>query len=96
MIEKPTPRFEVVRGDKDLVMELSMAAQTVLRNLPDAIDMLIDHDEVREKRKEIILWTNQQLIEYLKSDILFSDLKTASTTWAVLDVAKGKTVPPVA
>lgn len=90
------PRFEIIRGGKDPQIELSFALQEVLSHLPEKIDSLIDMDTVLEKREEFISWTDDELLAYLRGENLFADSKTASATWAVMDIVKGKTVPPIA
>ena len=87
------PKFEVIKGGKDIIMELSSRLQEVLKNLPDNVGTLVDTDVVLEKRREIMLWENDELLAYLQGDDLFSDPEKACTTWAVMDVTKGKTVP---
>lgn len=82
--------FSVIKGDIEHLMELSSALQSVLKKLPDGVDALINREHVLEKKAEVLLWSNQELIEYLSKDNLFADAITAITTWAVMDVAKSK------
>lgn len=87
------PRFEVIRGSQDFVMELSIAVQNVLQTLPD--ERIANYEKTRAKRSEVLLWTNEELLSYLKGEDLFKDEDTASMTWAVIEVIKGKITPAI-
>lgn len=90
-MKEGVPKFEVVEGG---LTELGELFTEVMKALPEDLYERINHEEAQGLRNEVMGWTNDELVSYLKGEALWDD-EHINLTSAVIDVVKGKIVPAV-
>lgn len=93
MSEKP-PVFKVVEGG---IEKLERSVTTAEKTRPEFFSEMVQSEQIDVWRTQIMNegWSEERLLVHLEDPYRWSSPENAACTQAVIDVVKGRIVPPI-